>query len=189
MHRHRLSLAHRSLGGVARRPQLRQRQSGRATDLELSWQQALSILPGPLGGLGANVNATFNRGSSEPDELVPGTMADYRKFTVDFLPERPKRVYNVQLWWEKYGESARVAVNRIGEFVRTSGGLTSFLTSVAATRVDCSLSYRINRRFTIYVEGRNLTDEVTSWFATTKSRPEEYFLTGAVCSGGVQFRF
>ncbi len=128
--------------------QERNGSSGRATGLELSWQQALSFLPGPLDGLGVNVNATFIRGSSELDELVPGTMASYRKFTVDFLPEQPKRVYNAQVWWEKYGVSARVAFNYIGEFVRTSGGLTSFSMNDAATRVDCSLSYRLNRRFT-----------------------------------------
>ena len=169
--------------------QERNGSSGRATGLELSWQQALSFLPGPLDGLGVNLNATFIRGSSELDELVPGTMASYRRFTVDFLPEQPKKVYNAQVWWEKYGVSARVAFNYIGEFVRTSGGLTSFSMNDTATRVDCSLSYRLNRRFTIYVEGRNLTDEVTSWYATTKNRPEEYFFTGAVYTGGVKFRF
>lgn len=73
--------------------------------------------------------------------------------------------------------------------MRTSGGLTAFSVNDKATRVDASLSYRINKQFTLYVEGRNLTNEVTSWYATTKSRPEDYTYTGAVYTGGVKFRF
>lgn len=169
--------------------QERNGSSGKATGLELSWQQALTFLPKPLDGFGVNINATFIRGSSELDELVPGSTATYRTFKVDFLPEQPKKVYNAQLWWEKFGITARVAVNLIDEFVRTSGGLTAFSMNDKATRVDASLAYRLNKRFTIYVEGRNLTEEVTSWYATTPNRPEEYSFTGAIYTGGIKFRF
>ena len=169
--------------------QERNGSSGKATGLELSWQQALTFLPKPLDGFGVNLNATFIKGSSVLDELVPGTTATYRPYNVDFLPEQPKKVYNAQLYWEKFGITARVAVNFIDEFVRTSGGLTAFSVNNKATRWDASLSYRLNKRFTIYVEGRNLTEEVTSWYATTPSRPEDYTFTGAIYTGGIKFRF
>lgn len=169
--------------------QERNGSSGKATGLELSWQQALTFLPKPLDGFGVNLNATFIKGSSVLDELVPGTTTTYRPLNVDFLPEQPKKVYNAQLWWEKFGVTARVAVNYIDEFVRTSGGLTSFSVNDQATRVDASLSYRLSKRLTIYIEGRNLTDEVSSWYATTPSRPEDYTFTGAIYTGGIKFRF
>jgi len=108
---------------------------------------------------------------------------------VNFLPEQPEKVYNAQLWWERFGITARVAVNFIDEFVRTSGGLTSFSVNNTATRWDASLSYRVNKRFSIYVEGRNLTEEVTSWYATTPNRPEDYSFTGAIYTAGIKFRF
>ncbi|MBI5688953.1 MAG: TonB-dependent receptor [Verrucomicrobia bacterium] len=169
--------------------QERNGSSGRATGLELAWQQALTFLPKPLDGFGVNLNATFIRGSSVLDELVPGTTASYRALSVGFLPEQPKKVFNAQLWWEKFGFTARVAVNYIDEFVRTSGGLTAFSVNDEATRVDASLSYRLSKHFTLYLEGRNLTSEVTSWYATTKNRPEDYTYTGAIYTGGVKFRF
>ncbi|MDO8542213.1 MAG: TonB-dependent receptor [Opitutaceae bacterium] len=163
--------------------------TGKAQGIELSWQQALSFLPGPLDGLGVNMNATFIDGSSVLEELVPGSTNTYRPLNVGFLPEQPEKVYNAQLWWEKYGITARVAVNYIDEFVRTSGGRTSYSINDKATRWDASLSYRVSKNFTVYVEGRNLTEEVTSWYATTPNRPEDYEFTGAVYTGGIKFRF
>jgi outer membrane receptor protein involved in Fe transport len=77
----------------------------------------------------------------------------------------------------------------IDEFVRTSGGLTAFSINNQATRVDASVSYRVNQRWSIYLEGRNLTNEVSSWYATTPNRPEDYTFTGAIFTGGVKFRF
>jgi TonB-dependent receptor len=169
--------------------QERNGSKGKASGVELSWQQALTFLPKPLDGFGVNVNATFIDGSSVLEELVPGTISSYRPLNVNFLPEQPEKVYNAQLWWEKFGITARVAVNFIDEFVRTSGGLTSFSVNNTATRWDASLSYRVNKRFSIYVEGRNLTEEVTSWYATTPSRPEDYTFTGAIYTAGIKFRF
>jgi TonB-dependent receptor len=169
--------------------QERNGSSGKASGLELSWQQALTFLPKPFDGFGLNINATFIDGSSVLEELVPGSTSTYRPLNVGFLPEQPEKVYNAQLWWEKFGLTARLAVNHIDEFVRTAGGLTSFSINDTATRWDASLSYRVNKRFTVYVEGRNLTEEVTSWYATTPSRPEDYSFAGAVYTGGIKFRF
>jgi hypothetical protein len=80
-------------------------------------------------------------------------------------------------------------MNYIDEFVRTAGGLTAFSVNNKATRWDASVSYRVNRRLTLYVEGRNLSEEVTSWYATTPNRPEDYSFSGAIYTGGIKFRF
>ncbi len=169
--------------------QERNGSSGKVDGIEVSWQQALTFLPGPLDGLGVNLNATFIKGSSVLEELVPGTTNTYRPLNVDFLPEQPETVYNAQVWWEKYGITARVAVNYVDEFVRTSGGLTSFSVNDKATRWDASLSYRLTKNFIVFIEGRNLTEEVSSWYATTPSHPEDYTFTGRTFSGGIKFRF
>lgn len=169
--------------------QERNGSSGKAQGIEVAWQQALTFLPGPLDGLGINLNATFVDGSSVLEELVPGSAGTYRPLHVDFLPEQPETVYNAQVWWEKYGFTARVAVNYVDEFVRTSGGLTSFSVNNTATRWDVSLSYRLTKNFTLYAEGKNVTNEVTSWYATTPNRPEDYSFNGATYTAGVKFRF
>lgn len=169
--------------------QERNGSSGKVEGVEISWQQALTFLPGLLGNLGVNINATFIEGSSVLEELQPGTTSTFRPLRVDFLPEQPEKVFNTQVWWEKYGFTARVAVNHVSEFVRTSGGRTSFSINNDATRWDASLAYRINRNFTVYVEGKNLTEEATRWYATTPNRPEDYAFAGAAYSGGIKFRF
>ena len=161
---------------------------GKVEGVEFSWQQSLTFLPGFLNGFGVNANATFTKGSSTLEELVPGT-STYRPFHVDFLPEQPKKVYNLQVWWEKYGFTARVAMNYVDTFVRTSGGRTAFSVNDKATRWDASLAYRLSRNFTIYVEGKNLTEEVSSFYASVPTRPEDYTFTGATFNGGVKFRF
>lgn len=162
---------------------------GKVEGVEFSWQQSLTFLPGVLNGLGVNLNATFTKGSSELEELVPGSTTTYRPFHVDFLPEQPKKVYNAQVWWEKYGFTARVALNYVDTFVRTSGGRTAFSVNDKATRVDASVAYRLNRNLTLYVEGKNLTKEVSSFYASVPTRPEDYTFTGATFNGGVKFRF
>jgi hypothetical protein len=123
------------------------------------------------------VNATFIDGSSVLEELVPGSVTTYRPLNVDFLPEQPEDglqraalVGEVRLHRPRRDELHR----RIRAHVRRPDERSRSTTP--ATRWDASLSYRVNRRFTLYVEGRNLTDEVTSWYATTRNRPEEYFV-------------
>jgi len=162
---------------------------GKVEGVEFSWQQSLTFLPGFLNGFGVNTNATFTKGSSTLEELLPGSTSTYRPFQVDFLPEQPKRVFNFQVWWEKYGFTARVAVNHVDTFVRTSGGRTSFSVNDTATRVDASVAYRLNRNLTLYVEGKNLTKEISSFYASVPTRPEDYTFTGATFNGGIKFRF
>ncbi len=158
------------------------------TGTELTWAQALPMLPGPLSGLGFSVNATFIRGESVFPTLNVTTGATGTR-TEDFVPSQPKRVYNAQVYWEKYGFTARVAVNYIDEFVREVGGLTGAVTNNDATRWDAQVSYRVNRNFTVFVEGKNLTKELKRWYDDTPNRPEELELSGWNGAAGVKFRF
>lgn len=158
------------------------------TGTELTWVQALPMLPGPLSGLGFSVNATFIRGESVfPTFNVTTGAAGTR--TENFVPSQPKRVYNAQVYWEKYGFTARVAMNLTGEFVREVGGLAGQVTNNRATRWDAQLAYRITRNFTVFVDGKNLKQELKRWYDNTPNRPEELEYTGWNGSAGVKFRF
>lgn len=158
------------------------------TGTELTWVQALSMLPAPFDGFGFSANATFVDGESVFPTLNVTTGATGTR-TENFIPLQPKRVYNAQLYWEKFGISARVALNYIDEFVREVGGLAGAVTNNDATRIDAQLSYRINRNFTVFVEGKNLTEEVKAWYNTTPNRPEELEYSGWNGTAGVRFRF
>lgn len=155
---------------------------------ELTWVQSLSRLPAPFDGFGFSLNATFVDGESEFPTFDVTTGASGKR-TEDFVPSQPKRVYNAQVYWEKYGISARVAMNYIDEFVREVGGLAGQVTNNDATRWDAQLSYQINRNFTIFIEGKNLSEEMKRWYDNTPNRPEELEYSGWNGSGGVRFRF
>ena len=80
-------------------------------------------------------------------------------------------------------------MNYTGAFVREVGGLAGQVTNNTATRWDAQHSYRINRRFTIFAEGKNLTQEKKRWYDNTPNRPEELENSGWNGSAGVKFRF
>ena len=158
------------------------------TGTELTWVQSLPMLPGPLSGLGFSVNATFVRGESEfPTFNVTTSVTGKR--TDDFVPAQPKRVYNAQLYWEKYGFTARVAVNYIDEFIREVGGLNGSVHNNDATRWDAQVSYRLTKNFTLFVDGKNLTRETKRWYDNNPRRPEEMEYSGWNGAAGVRFRY
>ncbi len=158
------------------------------TGTELTWVQSLPMLPSPLNGLGFSVNATFIKGDSEfPALNVTTGTAGTR--TTDYVPMQPRRSYNAQVYWEKYGFTARVAVNYTGEFVREVGGSLPAVTNNAATRWDAQLSYRINRNFTVFVDGKNLTQAQKRWYDNSPLQPEELEDGGWNGAAGVRFRF
>lgn len=158
------------------------------TGTELSWTQSLARLPAPFDGFGFSLNATFIDGESTFPTYNVVTGASGTR-TEDFIPLQPKRVYNAQVYWEKYGFTARVAMNYIDEFVREVGGLAGQVTNNDATRWDAQVSYRINRNFTVFVEGKNLGEELKRWYNTTPNRPEELEYSGWNGAAGVRFRF
>lgn len=156
--------------------------------LELSWQQSFARLPAPLDGFGVNANATFVDGSSRFNLISPSTLKPYQK-TEDFVPNQAKRVYNAQLYWEKYGFSARVAVNFTDEYVRDVGGIDANVVNDPATRWDAAANYRVTKHFTVYLEGKNLTNEVKTWYNGRPARPEEFEHVGRSWIAGVKWRF
>jgi TonB-dependent receptor len=158
------------------------------TGTELSWVQSLSMLPSPFDGFGFSANATFIDGESVFPTLNVTTGAT-GSVTEDFIPLQPKRVYNAQVYWEKYGFTARVAMNYIDEYVRDVGGIAGSVTNNDAMRWDAQVSYRINRNFTVFVEGKNIGNETKRWYNSTPNRPEDMDYIGWDGAAGVRFRF
>jgi TonB-dependent receptor len=159
------------------------------TGTELTWVQSLSMLPAPFDGFGFSANATFVDGESvfPTFDVTTGATGSHSE---DFIPLQPKRVYNAQVYWEKYGFTARVALNYIDEYVRDVGaGISGSVTNNEATRWDAQISYRINRNFTIFVDGKNIGNETKRWYNGTPNRPEDLDYIGWDGAAGVRFRF
>ena len=139
-------------------------------------------------GFGFQANATFV-GTNKPYDPNDLTQSG---FAVTGLANS----YNFVPFFEKYGFMVRLAINHQAEFLNNFlqhqansqfGAEPVFVK--AATRVDLSTSYDINRHLNVYFEALNLTDDV---FAT-RGRFSEQILdvvdTGRSYTVGIHAKF
>ncbi|HEX3396299.1 MAG TPA: TonB-dependent receptor [Steroidobacteraceae bacterium] len=135
-------------------------------------------------GFGFQANATFV-GTNKP--YNPNDLT-----TSGFAVTGLANSYNFVPFFEKYGFMVRLALNHQAEFLNNFGqhqpnsqfGAEPVFVN-AATRLDLSTSYQINRHLNVYFEALNLTDNVFS----TRGRFSEQILdvvdTGRTFTVGV----
>jgi iron complex outermembrane recepter protein len=130
--------------------------SAEVRGIELAWQYTIGDT-----GFGFQTNATFVS-TNKPYDANNLTESG---FAVTGLANS----YNFIPFYDKYGFQARVAINHRAEYLQQFGQLQNnsqfgieptFVN--AATYVDFSTSYEINRHFNIYFVASNLTDQVYS---------------------------
>jgi TonB-dependent receptor len=117
---------------------------------EAAYQQFFPQLPGWLGGLGVQANATYmNGGMTEPDG------------TRNTFPGMSKTAYNLVGMYERGPWSARIAYSWRDEFVDTYNyrGLGVNLIVAPIKTLDASVSYRIDERMTVTLDGSNLLNQ------------------------------
>ena len=127
---------------------------GKIQGIELSYQQQLTMLPGPFDGLGVLANATFS--SSEGKYPTrPGEK-------LDFIGNSDE-VINLALTYEKGGFFARLAMNYRSERLREDevfgGDKYEDIWVDDQTQYDLMMSYRINNTVEIFGEWVNITNE------------------------------
>jgi iron complex outermembrane recepter protein len=130
--------------------------SAEVRGIELAWQYTLGD-----SGFGFSANATFV-GTNKPYD--PNNLS-ISNFAVTGLANS----YNFIPFYDKYGFQARVAINHRAEYLQNFGqtqngsqfGIEPTFVN-AATYVDFSTSYDINRHFSVYFEALNLTDQIYS---------------------------
>jgi iron complex outermembrane receptor protein len=127
--------------------------SAEVRGLELAWQYTIGDT-----GFGFQANATFVN-TNKPYDPTPSNVSG---FAVTGLANS----YNFIPFYDKYGFQARVAINHRNQYLQQFGQTqnnSQFGTEPtfvnAATYVDFSTSYEINRHFNVYFEALNLTDE------------------------------
>lgn len=125
---------------------------------ELAYQQRFEFLPAPFSGLSAFINYTHLRTSGDYGETstAPRSTTD----VLNFIPE----AINAGLTYTYRGFGARVMWNKTGRFLNTYNANPSQLRYTLEREMwDASLSYRFNRRYTIFVDVRNITNAPRSW--------------------------
>jgi len=127
--------------------------SGKLYGAEVAYQQFFDFLPGPLSGLGAQLNGTFIEGKTQ-DPIYGGQQR---------LTNVSKYSYNIIGIYEKFGISARLAYNWRSNYVDSynSGGSQASSIVVQPTgQLDFSGSYALTPQVTLTFDATNITDRV-----------------------------
>ncbi|MBN7830495.1 TonB-dependent receptor [Stenotrophomonas maltophilia] len=150
--------------------------NGRGTNLkgaEISYQQGLTFLPGPLDKLGVQVNYTWADARMDVD-------TGGGKIVNTLLPGLSRNTVNGTIYWENERLSARVsATYRDRYLTAVPGGNGNDVAGVnASTYVDASLQYRFRPGWALVLQGNNLTDEADDQFVDSSNRVYNYTKAG-----------
>jgi iron complex outermembrane recepter protein len=153
--------------------------SAEVRGIELAWQYAIGDT-----GFGFSANATFV-GTNKPYNPNDTSVSN---FAVTGLANS----YNFVPFYDKYGFQARVAINHRAEYLQNFGqtqngsqfGIEPTFVN-AATYVDFSTSYDINRHFSVYFEALNLTDQIYSTHGRYREQLLDVVDTGRMFTLGV----
>lgn len=140
---------------------------GQIRGIELMYQQAFTMLPGWLDGLGVYANYSFT--DSNITEMTPVN----NPFPLGGLS---RHVGSFTFWYYRAGLDAKVSAN-----YRSAGTSVGSWDDVEMTRtraettVDASISYEFTENFKVMLQAQNLTNEKSfSYFDNDPSRPANY---------------
>lgn len=149
--------------------------------IEFNLQYTFDFLPGPLAGFGVAANYTIVGGHGSG---LPGRTGEFPLFF------QSNNIGSVQLTYEKYGISGRVAYSFRSKYLDTVG------TSAAADQytdfngqLDARIGITIKKAVEVYVEGSNLNNAAWRRFIGSKSFLVERERYGRLIKAGVQFKF
>jgi TonB-dependent receptor len=148
--------------------------NGNSADLagfEANLMQRFLFLPGFLSGFGVNANYTFTWSQA----LLPG----FASYTT--LPGQSNHVGNFSLFFEKYGFSARAALNVQSAYIYEldtyidPAGAKLLLPNYTAThaQLDCALSQKLPGNVTILLEANNITNAPGRLYLDSPAYPTE----------------
>lgn len=151
------------------------------TGVEGNVQLQFTFLPGLLGGFGVSANFTHVWGHANAGAVRAGDIP---------LAFQSKNVGNAQIFFEKYGLSARVAFNYRSSYLDT-------ISTAAATdqytdgngQLDVHLSYQVTPQFTLFGDAINLTDAPWRRYIGSRNLLVERERYGTQLRGGVQIHF
>lgn len=134
----------------------------------------------PLRGFGVNANYTVLDSSLTGESIIgvptpPVGLAD--------------QAYNVTLFYENARFQARVSYNYKDKYVEGIGYEMYPIWRSGYGQTDISVSYNLNDRIQLSLEGINVTDEVTKGYTMDPSFPTMYELSGRRFTLGLRMNF
>ena len=149
--------------------------------IEFNAQYQFTFLPGPLAGFGVSANYTIVGGHGTG---LPGRAGEFPLFF------QSNNIGSVQLTYEKYGISARVAYSYRSKYLDLIGGSAATDQYTDSNgQIDARIGYDINSHITVYAEGVNLNDAPWRRFIGSPNQLVEREHYGRLFRGGVQVKF
>jgi TonB-dependent receptor len=158
-------------------------EGGDLKGIEIQYQQPFTFLPGVLKNFGFLGNLTLL--DSQVNYAAPGAPP-----RIDQLEGLSKTGFNTTLYYEDKKFSARVSgAYRSGFLTEDLGRNGNDIEGTRATfNVDAAMSYAINDRIRVTIEGINLTDEIRTQFVDrVGDRPVTHHRTGRTVLVGARF--
>lgn len=149
---------------------------------ELGYRQMFNDLPAPFDGLGVQTSFTY----ADSDANYTNTVANV-SYGLEGLS---KYSYSLVGFYEKGPIQARVAYTWRDEFLAVASGRNGEPEYFDAYgQLDVGASYDITDKFTVFVDGLNLTDEEEFIYSVSPNRTKEFRTTGRRVSAGIRLRF
>lgn len=167
-------------------------ESGEIRGLEVAMQLPFRFLQAPFDGFGFDVNATFIDSEAVIEDvnvyLLEGAVEINR--TGDPFPffRQPDLIYNVALYYEKFGFNAKLAYQYQDEQIVAIGG--SSATDIwrdEVSKLDFQTSYWINDNWKVFGNISNITDEEQKVYLGSPDRSFLYQSFGRTFRVGATF--
>jgi len=130
--------------------------SGKTTGVELAWQQPLPM------GFGTQLNYTYADSKEDGGQPLVGAS---------------KNTYNAVAYYENRGFGARIAYTfRSAFFVGLDRSTPQYQDDTGT--LGASLSYEINKNFSINFDGLNLNDPILKYYGANKDQPRAFYVNG-----------
>jgi TonB-dependent receptor len=148
--------------------------------VEINLQEQFGFLPSPLDGLGASANIAVIDSSASG---IPSR--------TDTLPlfNQSKYVGTAQIFYEKYGFTARLAYSYRSKYLLTVGTNTASDVYVAQMgQLDARIGYDLSEKISIYLEAANVNSAPYRTFIGTSSHLYENERYSASSKLGIQVK-
>jgi len=157
-------------------------KSARLSGIELSAQVPFSaFISGFADGFGVDANVS----------LMDSSVTVFTRSDKLRLFDSPKRIFNLGLFYEKYGVSARIAYNYKSDSLESIGAdpYTDFYNS-SRYFIDAQFGYKFSDNYSLFINWQNITDEKSNLYtASSKDHISESYWFGSNIRAGLRFTF
>lgn len=156
---------------------------GHIAGVELNWQQKFGFLPGLLSGFGVFANYTWT-------EAEITTAQPYGGRTEFALPGQSDNNYNVALFYENAGVSARLSYTKRSDYLEeiNADDPDFDLFVEGREQLDFTASYGFGNGVELFTEAKNLTNSAGTRYYGSRERTYEHEKFGYNVFFGVRFK-